>query len=90
MDPYYPLHLTLTLNLMLKVEGKCKVKVKVDNLMPWFSVSESMVGDVNLFFNDKEDKTTAEVEVMIAGWLIDYEISFEKETKVVWYLQSIC
>lgn len=27
----------------------------------------SMVGDVNLFLNDADDKHTAEIEIMIAG-----------------------
>ena len=30
-------------------------------------VSEAMVGDVNLFLNDPEDRSAAEVEIMIAG-----------------------
>ena len=29
--------------------------------------TDSMVGDVNLFFNDSSDVTLAEVEVMVAG-----------------------
>ena len=28
-----------------------------------------MVGDVNLFFNNPDDQTEAEIEVMIAGML---------------------
>ena len=30
-----------------------------------------MVGDVNLFFNEPDDSRLAEVEVMIAGMILD-------------------
>ena len=32
-----------------------------------FRYTDSMVGDVNLFFNDDDDIHAAEIEIMIAG-----------------------
>ena len=40
-------------------------------LPPPYLPPESMVGDVNLFFNDIDDRYSAEVEIMVAGWCLE-------------------
>lgn len=41
------------------LSGECEDDIKQSEI-------DSMVGDVNLFFNNPDDRTTAEVEIMIA------------------------
>ena len=51
------------------------VILKQYNLM-WL-IPDSMVGDVNLFFNDEDDKRSAELEIMVPGnttkWIIHFK-----------------
>lgn len=43
-----------------------------------------MIGDVNLFFNNSENSHEAEIEVMIAGTIVDMFLNPQKRKQGEW------